>query len=82
MLSEPDITAEMLGEIRIPVSIIGGSRDVIKTKHMKWIADNLSDGRFRILNGETHSSYVVHNEKLADIILVEVERQSGRGGET
>lgn len=82
MLTEPDITAEMLGEIRIPVSIIGGSRDVIKTKHMKWIADNLSDGRFRILNGETHSSYVVHNEKLADIILVEVERQSGRGGET
>lgn len=71
MLSEPDITAEMLNKIQIPVSIIGGSRDMIKYQHMKWISENVADGRFTILNGETHSSYVIDNEKLANIIIVE-----------
>ncbi len=73
MLSEPDITAEMLNKIQIPVSVIGGSRDMIKPEHMKWISDNLPDGRFTILKGETHSSYVVNNEKLASVIISAAE---------
>lgn len=69
MLSEPDITAEMLSKIKIPVSILCGSRDMIKMNHMKWIAENVTDGQFTLLKGETHSSYVIHNEKLANIIM-------------
>lgn len=72
MLTEPDITADMLRKIKIPVSIIGGSRDMIKTSHMKWIAENVPNGHFTLLKGETHSSYVIHNEKLAEIILEQI----------
>lgn len=69
MLSEPNITADMLSKISIPVSIIGGSRDMIQIRHMKWIAENVANGQFTLLKGETHSSYVIHNEKLAEIII-------------
>ena len=69
MLSEPNITADMLSKIKIPVSIIGGSRDMIKTSHMKWIAENVQKGQFTLLKGETHSSYVINTEKLAEIIM-------------
>ena len=75
MLSEPNITADMLAKIKIPVSIIGGSRDMIKIEHMKWIAENVIDGQFTLLKGETHSSYVVNNEKLAGIIIEQVKTQ-------
>ena len=73
MLTEPDITSDMLGKIKIPVSIIGGSRDMIKTQHMKWIVENVSDGKFTLLKGETHSSYVIDNENLAEIILTQIK---------
>ncbi len=72
MISEPDITPDMLSMIRVPVSVIGGSRDMIKTRHMKWISDKVRHGRFTILNGESHSSYVINNEKLAHIIMTEI----------
>ena len=73
MLTEPNITSNMLSEIKIPVCVIGGSRDMIKTQHMKWIAENVSDGKFILLKGETHSSYVINNEKLADIIIEQIK---------
>ena len=73
MLSQPDITADMLSKIKIPVSIIGGSRDMIKTGHMKWIAENVQNGQFTLLKGETHSSYVINNEKLAEIIMEQLK---------
>lgn len=75
MLSEPAISAEMLNKRQIPVSIIGGNRDMIRYEHMKWIPENVADGRFTILNGETHGSYVINNEKLASIIIAEVRNQ-------
>lgn len=33
------------------------------------IAESVADGQFTLLKGETHSSYVIHNEKLANIIM-------------
>ncbi|MBQ8639282.1 MAG: alpha/beta hydrolase [Lachnospiraceae bacterium] len=73
MLTEPDITKEMLETIPVPVSVIGGSKDMIRERHMRWIADCIPNGRFTRLEGETHSSYVVNNEKLAELIIGCVE---------
>ncbi|MBQ7765774.1 MAG: alpha/beta hydrolase [Lachnospiraceae bacterium] len=69
MLTEPDITAEDLGRIGIPVFLTGGSKDMIKQKHMQWIADCIPDGKLTVLKGEKHGSYIIHSPRIAEIIL-------------
>ncbi len=69
MLTEPDITAEMLASISVPVTLTGGSRDMIKTKHMRTTAESIPNAQFILLPGESHGSYVINSEKIAHIIL-------------
>lgn len=71
MLSEPDISAEMLHKIEIPVVMTAGSRDMISQSHMLKIADNISGSSFTIFQGETHDSYVVNSEKIGEFIVNE-----------
>ena len=68
MLQEPNITREMLGQITIPVTILAGSRDMIRQDHMKEIAMRIEHCDFQVLPGETHSSYVVNSDKIAYLI--------------
>lgn len=74
MLREPNLTLEMLKQISIPVSILAGSRDMIKRTHTHFLAEAIPNSTLRILQGETHSSYVIHSEKIAKLILEEVFR--------
>lgn len=69
MLEEPNISIEMLNKIEIPTVILVGSRDVIKENHTKLIADNIKNSQLQIQYGEDHGSYIIHNEKIAKIIL-------------
>lgn len=69
MLTEPDITPEMLASIAVPVTLTGGSRDMIKTEHMRNTAELIPNAQFIMLPGESHSSYVAGSEKIAQIIL-------------
>lgn len=69
MLTEPNIKAEALGRITIPVVLTGGSKDMITQKHMKWVAECIPGAKLKILDGEKHGSYIIHNKKIADIIL-------------
>lgn len=69
MIDEPNISTVMLHEIEIPVFITAGSRDMIKQKHLRNIADNISDSTLTIFLNETHDSYVVNSEKIADFIV-------------
>ena len=69
MLTEPNITDEQLNNIKIPVAITGGSKDMIKLSHLKHIADNIPNSTLTIFNGELHGSYVVNSTKIADFIL-------------
>lgn len=69
MLTEPDITAEELGKITIPVFFTGGSRDMIQQKHMQWIADCIHGAELKILDGEKHGSYIIHSRRIAEVIL-------------
>ena len=69
MLEEPNISIEMLNKIEIPTVVLVGSRDVIKENHTKLIVDNIKNCKLQILDGEDHGSYIIHNGKIANIIL-------------
>lgn len=71
MLTEPHITDEELRLIRCPALITAGSRDMLRQRHMRHIADTIPGGRYLVLSGEEHGSYIVHSEKIAEIILSE-----------
>lgn len=73
MLKEPDIKDEELAKINIPTLVLAGSRDMIKEEHTMHIAEQIPGSTLRLLEGETHSSYVVHSEKLYDIIRPFIE---------
>lgn len=68
MLSEPDITREMLGKIRASTLVLAGSKDLIREEQTACIADSIPNAKLLILDGETHGSYVVHSEKLGQIV--------------
>ncbi len=74
MLTEPNITDTQLNNIKIPVSVTGGSKDMIKQSHLKHIADNIPNGTLTIFNGEFHGSYVVNSTKIADFIIEAVQK--------
>ncbi len=69
MLTEPDITDKELLSISCPTLITAGSRDMIRQSHMRHIAETIPSGRYLLLEGESHGSYIVHSEKIAKIIL-------------
>ena len=69
MLTEPDITDGELRSIRCPALITAGSRDMLRQRHMRRIAEAIPGGRYLLLPGEDHGSYIVHSEKIAQIIL-------------
>lgn len=74
MLTEPNITNTQLNNIKIPVSVTGGSKDMIKQSHLKHIADNIPNSALTIFNGELHGSYVVNSTKIADFIIETVRK--------
>ncbi len=74
MLTEPNITDTQLNNIKIPVSVTGGSKDMIKQSHLKHIADNIPNSTLTIFNGKFHGSYVVNSTKIADFIIEAVQK--------
>ena len=69
MLSEPHIDPEELKKIKIPVLVTAGENDLILQSETEKIADLIPDSTLIILDGEDHGSYIVHSEKIADLIL-------------
>lgn len=77
LLCEPNITAEMLGQIKAPTLVLAGSRDLIRSRHTKWIASSIPNAELLILPNETHSSYVIQSIKLAPILKEYIRNQRG-----
>jgi len=69
MLNEPDISAEELQKIQCKMFVLAGSEDAVKRENTDFIAANIPNSTEIILEGETHTSHIVHNTKIADIIL-------------
>ena len=78
MLTQPNITNAELNAISTPTLVLAGSKDVVKDKHTKMIAANIKNSVLRILEGESHSSYVVRSDKLYGIIAPFLEAE-GQG---
>ena len=68
MLDEPNIPLSDLQKINIPVHVLAGEKDVIKYEHTKIIADNIKNSTLEIVKGEKHGSYIVHSDKIFEII--------------
>ncbi|KAI4446793.1 2-succinyl-6-hydroxy-2,4-cyclohexadiene-1-carboxylate synthase [Eubacterium plexicaudatum ASF492] len=64
MLEEPDIKPSALAQIRIPVLVLAGEYDIIKSAHTKLIAAKLPNAQLAIIPGEDHGSYIIHSDKL------------------
>lgn len=68
MLTQPNISREMLESITCPTLITCGSNDMIKESDSRFIANNIKRSEFRVLKGENHGSYIVNSKKIAAII--------------
>lgn len=72
MLSEPDITAEELQRIKVPVLVIAGENDLVRRSDTEYIARSIRTSKLMILKGEDHSSYIWHSAEIADIAISEI----------
>ena len=68
MLREPNIKTSDLNKIKIQVNVVVGENDLIKPEHTELIAKSIKDSTLEIVPGEDHGSYIVHSDKLYDII--------------
>ena len=69
MQKEPQISAEMLSHITARTLVLAGSGDLVKPDDTRFIAASVPDSRLRILDSEGHGTYIVHNRKIADLLL-------------
>ena len=69
MLKEPDISAEDLQKIQVKTFVLAGSEDAVKRENTDFIAENIPNSTEMILEGESHTSHIVHSTKIAEIIL-------------
>ena len=74
-LTQPHLKASDLRKISLPTLILAGSQDMVKESHTRFLADNIPMSSLKILEGETHSSYVKESGKLAQIIGNFLSRQ-------
>ena len=72
MMEEPSIDENDLLSIKAKTTVIAGQRDLVRYDETKKIADHIPDSRLRIIKNESHGSYIVHSEKIADILKEEL----------
>lgn len=69
MLQEPHIEDAALQSITVPTLVLAGSKDLIRTRHTRHLAAMLPHSCLKILPGQTHGSYIVHQTRIAELIL-------------
>ncbi len=72
MLEEPHISNQQLHQIEAKTLLLAGNDDLIKLDHIECISHHIKNCEFKILE-EDHSSYIIHNKKIAKIILEELK---------
>ena len=74
MVKEPNISIKDLEKINIPTYVLAGQKDVIKEEHTRLIAENIKNSTLEIVPKENHSSYIVHSEKIYNIIKKYIDK--------
>ncbi len=72
MFYEPNIDPKDLEAIKAKTIVMAGEKDLVSYEETKRIADHIPGSRLRILEKEGHGSYIIHKEKIADILLEEL----------
>ena len=72
MITEPNITKEMLQTIVIPTLVLAGSKDCVKETDTRFIAESIPNATLKILDGEKHETYIVNSTKIAELILDDI----------
>lgn len=69
LLEQPDITDNELSKIKCRTLVLAGDRDLVLSAHTKHIANQIPGSVLKIIEGESHGSYIVHREKIAHLII-------------
>ncbi len=64
MLTQPNLTAEKLADIKVPAFIVAGEFDIVKLKDTAFLANGIKNSKVAIIKWANHSSYM-HNGKKA-----------------
>ena len=57
LLHSPHLSAQKLRTICIPVLLIAGTRDFIKTSHSRWLARQIPTSQLLLMTGGRHTSF-------------------------
>lgn len=68
MLAEPHIPDALLGRITAKTLVLAGANDLIRERQTRHIAAAIPGAKLRILPGEDHGSYVVHSQRIAQLL--------------
>lgn len=60
MVTQPNIDLKSLHQIKVPILVIAGDRDVIREEHTIEIFQNLENSQLAILPGNTHFAPVIN----------------------
>ena len=69
MLTEPHIIPDELRTISTPTLLTAGRRDMISVGHTRMIHASIPGSELMIINGATHSSYIVHSNEIAALLI-------------
>ncbi|MBQ8504424.1 MAG: alpha/beta fold hydrolase [Clostridia bacterium] len=62
MVNDPNVKKEELHKLKMPVLVIAGSKDMIKTSHTRLIAQSIPDSRLILMNGDHFIANKMHEE--------------------
>ncbi len=69
MITEPHISEDALKKIKVPTLVLAGEKDLILEPETRRIANGIPGAEMKILSEEGHGSYIIHNRKIARLIL-------------
>lgn len=68
MIKEPNISTDQLVKIVTPTIVLAGEKDVILKEHTNLIANSIKGSVLEIIPNENHGSYIIHSDKIYEII--------------
>ena len=68
LMTQPDIPVESLRKIKVPVLVMAGDKDIIRSEHSLEIFENLPQAHLAILPGQTHWAPVTDPNGFNDLV--------------
>lgn len=69
LTDSPNLPANRLQKIQAPVLLLAGTRDLIKTSHTRWMAEQIPDSQLRLIEGGTHNVLFSREQQCLKYIL-------------